>query len=262
MNRPLPYICLFVIVILAGSSCSKTTYYSGSSQTGVFYNQLALKSPMGGGGLGGFSPFKRRFRNGRQIVPTESFHTAGLTFLMGIPGVNTGEGLGRPGAYQYGYPGFGLHYTARINVAKWNNDGSVSIDFPIQMAITSGTDFVNYPNPNLPPKEKTNFSAEIPVTFNVNFGHQATKNSGGIFGGFVGAGYSFAYLPSGLTGTYNTTTNTTNYNLPIGHGPHGRAGIRLRAGTIGLQFYGSFMYNIYSPSHVAGVGLGITFGRW
>lgn len=261
MNKSLPYICLFVITILVGTSCSKTTYYSGSSQTGAYYNQLALKTGTGGGGgLGGFSPFKRRFRNGRQITPTETFHTVGFTFMMGIPGQDLGND--RPGSFQFGYPGFGLHYTPRINLVKWSSDGSFSLDFPIHMAITYNNDFVRYPAPHLVPEKKTNFTVEIPLTFNLNFGHQATKNSGSSFGGFIGTGYSFAYLPSGVTGVYNTSTNTTLYNAPIGHGPHARAGIRFRTGTIGWQMYGSFMYNIYSPSHLAGIGIGITFGRW
>lgn len=252
MNRPLPYICLFVIIILLGTSCSTTTYFSGSSQTGVFYNQLAMKTGGGGGGLGGFSPFKRRFRNGRQINPTEVFHTVGLSFL---PGVNPD--------FQYGYPTFGIHYHPRINLAKWSSEGSFSVDFPIHMGFSVGTDFVKYPNPNLQPDEKTSFTAEIPMAFSFNFGHQATKNSSSSFGGFFGVGYSFAYLPSGMTGVYQLPpVNAVRYNPPIGHGPHGRAGIRFRTGTLGWQLYGSFMYNIYQASYLGGVGLGVTFGNW
>jgi|GEM_PF-6258629 len=256
MNKTLPTICLFFLMMLFLTSCSKTTFYTGSSQTGVFYNQLAVKT--GGATIGGFSPSKRRYRNGRQVVPTETFHTVGLSFLPGIPGVASN----RAEAYQFGYPTIGLHYHPRINLAKWSPNGSFSLDFPMHFGVSIGTDFVSYPNPNLVPKEKASFTAEIPMTFNFNFGHQATKNSTNNFGAFVGAGYSFAYLPSGMTGAYIFATNTTRYNLPIGHGPHGRLGIRFRTGTLGWQLYGSYMFNIYQASHLAGVGVGITFGRW
>lgn len=234
-------------------SCSKTVFFTGSSQTGVFYNQLSLRT--GGGGLGGFSPFKRRYRHGRQIEPNDVFHTVGVSFL---PGVDQN--------IQFGYPTIGMHYTPRFNLAKWGQyKGSFALEFPIHFGVSIGTDFVTYPTPAIEAamvKESTNFTAEIPLCFTLNFGHNATKKSYQDFGGFVGAGYSFAYLPHGKTGIYKPTEGRVEYNLPIGHGPHARGGFRFRTGTLSWQIYGSFMYNIYTQSYLAGTGVGITIGRW
>lgn len=259
MNKSFLRICsLLIITIFMMTSCSQVVFFTGSSQTGVFYNQVALRT--GGGGLGGFSPYKRRYRQGRQIEPNDVFHTVGVSFL---PGVKSD--------FQFGYPTIGLHYTPRFNLAKWGGyKGSFALEFPVHFGISIGTDFVkNYPNAtvqNRMVKETTNFTAEIPMVFTLNFGHNATKKSYQDFGGFVGVGYSFAYLPSGRTGTYYGPNGSSNervvYNLPIGHGPHMRGGFRFRTGTLSWQLYGSFMYNVYTPSFLAGCGLGITIGRW
>lgn len=245
-SKHLLVFSLGILIVLGWTSCSKTTIYTGSSQTGVFYNKLALGVPGSGGA--GFSP-KRRYKDGKQIVPLPIYHTVGGSFLMGLDK-----------DVQYGYPGGGIHYDLRITAAKWSNEGTFSINFPLTMGITYHNDFVQYPNPALVPQKKTNFTAEVPINFTFNFGHCATPKSLQNFGGFFGVGYAFAYLPSGRTGTYIFPSGT-NYNLPIGHGPHGRVGIRFRTGSLSWQTFGSFMYNIYTPSHLAGVGVGLTFGK-
>lgn len=227
-------------------SCSKTTIYTGSSQTGVFYNKLALGVP--GAGNSGYSP-KRKYRHGRQIIPIPLYHTVGGSFLIGIDK-----------DIQFGYPGVGIHYDLRITAARWSYDGTFSINFPFTVGITYHNDFVKYPNPALEPQKKTNITAEVPISFTFNFGHSATPKSFQNFGGFFGVGYAFAYLPNGRTGIYIFPSGT-DYNLPIGHGPHARVGIRFRTGLLSWQTFGSFMYNIYAPSHLASVGIGLTFGK-
>ncbi len=251
MNRAILFSAfIFALGCLMFSCSSKATYYSGSSQTGAFYNQLGNKT--GGGGLGGFSISKRRYRQGGQIIGNDVLHEFGLSFMPGV-GANMA----------YAYPTIGINYNPRINLTRWSWNGSFSLDFPIQMGISYGSDLVKRPNlPQVQPEKKVGFTAEIPITLNVNFGQVATKRSTANFGGFVGAGFSFAYLPSGRTGVFDNTTNTTTYKDPIGYGPHGRAGIRFRTGTISWQMYASFMYNIYQPSHLFGTGIGVTFGRW
>lgn len=256
MNKSFFYIFCLLLVGIVFSSCSSTVFFTGSSQTGVFYNQLALRT--GGGGGGGFSPYRRLYRQGRQIEPNDVFHTLGVSFL---PGVDNHKG-----DFQFGYPTIGFHYTPRFNLAKWGrNQGSFALEFPMHFGVSIGDDFVTYPTEpirKLFQKETTNFTAEIPMVFTLNFGHNATKKSYQDFGGFVGLGYSFAYLPSGRTGIYNLVTAQPEYNLPIGHGPHIRGGFRFRTGTLSWQVYGSFMYSLYTGSYLAGSGLGITIGRW
>lgn len=257
MNKSLLYIFGLLLVGILFTSCQSTVFFTGSSQTGVFYNQVALRT--GGGGNGGFSPYKRKYRRGRQIEPNDVFHTVGVSFL---PGVDN-----HANQFQFGYPTIGFHYTPRFNLAKWGgHKGAFAIEFPIHFGVSIGDDFVTYPNAVIArqfQKETTNFTAEIPMTFTLNFGHNATKKSYQDFGGFIGAGYSFAYLPSGRTGLYNLPpVNTVTYNLPIGHGPHFRGGFCFRTGTLSWQVYGSFMYNIYTGSYLAGTGLGLTLGRW
>lgn len=162
---------------------------------------------------------------------------------------------------QYGYPGGGIHYYYRITAAEWSNEGTFSINFPLTVAVTYHNIFVQYSKPALVPEKKTNISAEVPINFfTFNFWHCTTPKSLQNFGGFFGVGYAFAYLPSGRTSTYIFPQGTT-YNLPIGHGPHGRVGIRFRTGSFSWQAFGGFMYNIYTPSHFAGVGVGLTFGK-
>ncbi len=257
MNKSFLYICGLLLVGILFSSCSSTVFFTGSSQTGVFYNQLALRT--GGAGSGGFSPYKRKYRRGRQIEPNDVFHTVGVSFLPGVNGVNN--------KFQFGYPTIGFHYTPRFNLAKWGGSkGALALEFPMHFGVSIGSDFVEYPNDIIArqfQKESTNFTAEIPMTLTLNFGHNATKKSYQDFGGFAGLGYSFAYLPSGRTGIYNfPPANSVTYNLPIGHGPHIRGGFRFRTGTLSWQVYGSYMYNIYTTSHLAGCGLGLTIGRW
>lgn len=251
MNKPLLYICFLLLITVGLHSCTTVTFFTGSSQTGVFYNQATVRG--GGGGAGGFSPFKRKYRQGRQIEPNDVFHTVGVSFL---PGVKQN--------FQYGYPTIGLHYTPRFNLATWGKyKGSFALELPMHFGVSIGRDFVTYPAPHLIPKESTNFTAEIPLAFTFNFGHNATKKSYQDLGGFFGFGYSFAYLPTGRTGIYlSPPNNRTEYDLPIGHGPHARGGFRFRTGTLSWQAYGSFMYNIYNNSHLAGAGIGITFGRY
>ncbi len=251
MNRAV----LFSIFIIAlgcflFSCSSKATYYSGSSQTGAFYNQLGNKT--GGGGMGGFSISKRRYRQGRQIIANDVIHTLGISVMPGV-----GADM------KYAYPTIGIHYSPRINLARWSWNGSFSLDFPMHLGISYGSDLVTRPNlPQVQPEKKANFTAEIPITLNFNFGQAATKRSTANFGAFFGVGFSFAYLPTGRTGIFNNATNQATFNDPIGFGPHGRAGIRFRTGTISWQMYTSFMYNIYQPSHLFGVGVGLNFGRW
>lgn len=254
MNKTLSYICGLFLVGILFYSCSSNVFFTGSSQAGVFYNQVALRT--GGSGGGGFSPYKRKYRQGRQIEPNDVFHTIGVSFL---PGVDPN--------FQFGYPTIGLHYSPRFNLAKWGgNQGSIALEFPIHFGVSIGSDFImDYPTEPIRKtfqKETTNFTAEVPLTLTFNFGHNATKKSYQNFGGFIGLGYSFAYLPSGRTGSYNTITAQPEYNLPIGHGPHARGGFRFRTGTLSWQAYGSFMYNIYIASYLAGAGLGLTIGNW
>jgi hypothetical protein len=267
MNKSLRYIIGFLLVGFLLSSCSSNIFFTGSSQTGVFYNQVALRT--GGGGGGGFSPYKRKYRQGRQIEPNDVFHTVGISFMPGVNGVGGYNANGFQQKFSLGYPTMGFHYTPRFNLATWGRyQGSFALELPIHFGVSIGRDFVgNYPNiivANRMVKESTNFTAEIPLVFTLNFGHNATKKSYQDFGGFVGLGYSFAYLPSGRTGVYNppSPTESVAYNLPIGHGPHLRGGFRFRTGTLSWQVYGSFMYNIYAPSHIGGVGIGLTMGRW
>lgn len=245
------------------SSCQSNIFFTGSSQTGVFYNQMALRT--GGGGAGGFS-HNKKYRQGRQIEPNDVFHTVGVSFL---PGVNNNIQGGGLSSMQFGYPTIGLHYHPRFNLAKWGgSQGSFALEFPMHFGVSIGSDFVDYPGGPTGPvarqwqKETTSFTAEIPLCFTLNFGHNATKKSYQDFGGFFGLGYSFAYLPSGRTGIYNTVTGEPDYNLPIGHGPHVRGGFRFRTGTLSWQLYGSYMLNIYTGSHLAGCGLGLTLGNW
>lgn len=267
MNKSFLYICGLLLVGILFSSCSSTVFFTGSSQTGVFYNQLALRT--GGSGSGGFSPYKRKYRQGRQIEPNDAFHTVGVSFLPGVNGVGGYNAQGFQEKFQFGYPTIGFHYTPRFNLAKWGRTrGSFALEVPMHFGVSIGRDFVgNYPNTivaNRMVKESTNFTAEIPLVFTLNFGHNATKNSYQDFGGFAGLGYSFAYLPTGKTGIYQLdgSGERVTYNLPIGHGPHIRGGFRFRTGTLSWQVYGSFMYNIYTPSHLAGCGIGLTLGRW
>lgn len=266
MNKSLRYIIGFLLMGFLLSSCSSNIFFTGSSQTGVFYNQVALRT--GGGGNGGFSPYKRKYRQGRQIEPNDVFHTLGVSFLPGVRGTAGTSASGFQQAFSFGYPTIGLHYTPRFNLAKWGRvKGSFALELPIHFGVSIGRDFVDYPNTIVAQrmvKESTNFTAEIPLVFTLNFGHNATKKSYQDFGGFVGAGYSFAYLPHGRTGIYNppSPTESVSYNLPIGHGPHLRGGFRFRTGTLSWQVYGSYMYNIYAPSHLAGVGIGLTIGTW
>jgi hypothetical protein len=257
MNKSFLYIIGLLLMGTLLTSCSNTVFFTGSSQTGVFYNQVALRT--GGGGTGGFSPYKRKYRQGRQIEPNDVFHTVGVSFMPGVDNHTQ--------KFQMGYPTIGFHYTPRFNLAKWGRTrGSFALEIPMHFGVSIGTDFVTYPNQTIArqfQKETTNFTAEIPLCFTLNFGHNATKKSYQDFGGFIGLGYAFAYLPSGRTGVYNLPpTNTVSYNLPIGHGPHIRGGFRFRTGTLSWQVYGSFMYNIYTQSHLAGAGLGLTLGRW
>jgi hypothetical protein len=266
MNKSLRYIIGLLLVGFLLSSCSSNIFFTGSSQTGVFYNQVALRT--GGGGSGGFSPYKRKYRQGRQIEPNDVFHTLGVSFLPGVSGSSYLGANGQQQAFSFGYPTIGFHYNPRFNLAKWGRvKGSFALEVPMHFGVSIGRDFVSYPNTivaNRMVKESTNFTAEIPIVFTLNFGHNATKKSYQDFGGFVGLGYSFAYLPTGRTGVYNppSPTESVNYNLPIGHGPHIRGGFRFRTGTLSWQVYGSYMYNIYTPSHLAGVGIGLTLGRW
>lgn len=239
------FLALLVMGIFQWYSCSKSVIYTGSSQTGVFYNQLALGTPGARGA--GFSP-KRKYRHGKQIAPVPIYHTVGGSFLMGLDG-----------DVQYAYPVGGVHYDLRITLARINNNTSFSLNFPVSVGISYHNDLVTYPNPNLIPQKKANFTAEVPFNFTFNFGHASTPKTLQNLGGFFGVGYAFAYLPSGRTGTYIFPSGV-DYNLPIGHGPHGRAGLRFRTGSLSWQVYGSFMYNIYTGSHLAGTGIGLTFG--
>lgn len=266
MNNSLKYICGLLLVGILFSSCQSNIFFTGSSQTGVFYNQLAVRT--GGAGAGGFSPYKRKYRRGRQIEPNDVFHTIGLSFLPGIDNYTQENGKTN---FKMGYPTIGFHYTPRFNLAKWGRyAGSFALELPMHfgVSISKTNAFVQFPNETvkrLNQDDETHFTAEIPLCFTLNFGHNATKKSYQDFGGFVGLGYAFAYLPSGITGRYNTSgpeAGTITQNLPIGHGPHIRGGFRFRTGTLSWQVYGSFMYNIYAGSHLAGTGVGITIGRW
>jgi len=264
MNKSFLYIIGLLLIGILFSSCSNTVFFTGSSQTGVFYNQVALRT--GGGGTGGFSPYRRKYRQGRQIEPNDVFHTVGVSFLPGVDNYTTNS-LGNK-RFSMGYPTIGFHYTPRFNIAKWGRTkGSFALEIPMHFGISVGKTnaFVQFPTDLVArqwQKDETNFTAEIPLCFTLNFGHNATKKSYQDFGGFVGLGYSFAYLPSGVTGNYNFSTNRPEVNLPIGHGPHIRGGFRFRTGTLSWQAYGSFMYNIYTGSHLGGVGVGLTLGRW
>ena len=256
MNKSLLYLCGLLMVGILLSSCQSNVFFTGSSQSGVFYNQLALRT--GGGGGGGFSPYRKKYRQGRQIEPNDVYHTVGISFL---PGVKSN--------FQFGYPTIGFHYNPRFNLAKWGGfRGAFALEFPMHFGVSIGSDFINYPGGPTGPiarqwqKETTNFTAEIPLCFTLNFGHNATKKSYQDFGGFFGLGYSFAYLPSGRTGVYDASIGAPVYNLPIGHGPHARGGFRFRTGTLSWQVYGSFMYNIYTGSHLGGCGIGLTLGSF
>lgn len=264
MNKSFLYIIGLLLIGVLFSSCSSTVFFTGSSQTGVFYNQVALRT--GGGGGGGFSPYKRKYRQGRQIEPNDVFHTVGVSFLPGVDNY-TSNSLGQT-KFALGYPTIGFHYAPRFNLAKWGGaKGSFALEIPIHfgVSVSKTNAFVKFPNTIIAKqwqKDETNFTVEIPLCFTLNFGHNATKRSYQDFGGFVGLGYAFAYLPSGITGIYNAGTNRVETNLPIGHGPHLRGGFRFRTGTLSWQAYGSFMYNIYTQSHLGGCGIGLTLGRW
>jgi hypothetical protein len=243
-------------LVLTWTSCTKTVIITGSSQTGVFYNRLAMGIPGSGGG---FSP-KRKYRQGVQIVPLPIYHTIGGSMLVGVKG-----------DFSDAYVGGALHYDPRLTIARWSREGTMSINFPMAVGLTRNNNFVDYQSnvpENLKADPTVNLTAEVPMNFTFNFGYAATPKSFQSFGGFFGFGYAFAYIPNGRTGTYAAPPVGEIYKMdyPIAHGPHVRGGIRFRTGQVSWQMYGSFLYSIYPyfnqwNSHLGSIGVGFTFGK-
>lgn len=174
----------------------------------------------------------------------------GSHFMHAIGG-QFNMGLNRDVAPKY-FTG-GITYHPRVNLGGTKNMFNVSLDMPLTLTLGTGTDFLFYPNPLIQPKSKFGVTLEVPVQIGLNFGHGAGRETAASFGGFFGAGYSFAYIPLGVA---------VKDALPIGHGPRGQLGIRFKTGVVSWQLSGNFMFNLYQRSHIAGVGVALTLGSW
>jgi hypothetical protein len=108
----------------------------------------------------------------------------------------------------------GVTYFPRYNISE-RTQTSLSVGSPVSFGWAAGWgSSVN----------SFNLVFDLPVVIDYNFGHHATRNSRGIFGGYVGAGFGVTY--DQYRATYD---NLPDYqSKQTSYGPLARAGLKFR----------------------------------
>lgn len=143
--------------------------------------------------------------------------------------------------------GYGIFLYPRYNVVE-TEGSAVSIGIPATLGLSGSV--------NSRSGGAISITADLPMTFDYNFGARSSQDNESAFGGFIGAGFGYMYSNqsyeyyNGMTGGYEQVKGSS-------YGPLAHAGVKLLVGDRCYFLRGSYKIGLEKEKYKT---VGVSFG--